>query len=112
MGTVAHIFTCSSWISSSARSGVNRPSTMTSRTPPMSPTTIVEWQPDTWKRGEVNRATIWLLPAPGATPSDEMPSSARTALSAIDRNTVFCRLATMDRWVLMAPLERPVVPDV
>jgi len=57
VGTVAHTLTCSRSISSNAASGVKRPSIMTIRMPPINPTTRPEWQPETWKRGEVNSAT-------------------------------------------------------
>ena len=57
VGTVAQIITPSSWISSNAWIGSNRPTGITSRMPAIIPTTRVEWQPDTWNSGEVNSET-------------------------------------------------------
>ncbi len=66
VGTVAHTLTfCSSMIRR-ASAGSNLPTGITSFRPASSPTTSVEWQPDTWNRGEVNRATVW-----SASPSRE-----------------------------------------
>ena len=105
VGTVAHTVTRCSWISPSASSGVKRPSGMISFRPARRPTTRVEWQPDTWKRGEVNRATFWPPPPSGMAPPPLIAPATAPYM-------VFCRLATMLRWVEMAPLGRPVVPDV
>ena len=105
MGTVAHTVTLCSWMSCSATSGVKRPSGITSLRPASSPTTRVEWQPDTWNSGEVNSETFWPPP-----PSGRAPPPAIEPATAL--YIVFWRLATMLRWVEMAPFGRPVVPDV
>lgn len=108
VGTVDQMLTRSRSISSRASSGVNLPGTITSRRPPSSPTTSVEWHPDTWNSGEVNSAAVW----PPVDSAAGSPRRSSTVALAVSRNTVFCRLATMPRWVEMAPLGRPVVPEV
>ncbi len=84
---------------------MKRPSGITSLSPASKPTTRVEWQPDTWNRGEVNKETFCPAPASGRAPPPAIEPA--TAL-----NIVFWRLAIMLRWVEMAPFGRPVVPDV
>jgi hypothetical protein len=79
---------------------------MTSLTPAIIPTTRLLWQPDTWKSGEVRRPTV--CPPPPLRAATSGSSMAWAMLL----NSVFWRLATMFRWVEMAPLGRPVVPDV
>ncbi len=105
VGTVAHTVTRCSWISSSARSGVNRPSGITSLRPASIPTTRVEWHPDTWKSGEVNSDTFWPAPGSGRAPPPVIDPATASYM-------VFWRLAIMLRWVEMAPFGRPVVPEV
>ena len=105
MGTVAHTVTPCSWMSSRAVSGVKRPSGITSLSPASSPTTSVEWQPDTWNSGDVNRATFCPPPPSGRAPPPAIEPATAPYI-------VFCRLAIMLRWVEMAPFGRPVVPDV
>ena len=87
---------------------------MTTRTPPKSPTTRFEWQPDTWKSGEVSREHDWTGSASGAAASwpDSASGAASRMLPATVLNTVFWRLAMTPRWVEMAPLGLPVVPLV
>ena len=78
----------------------------------MSPTTRLEWQPDTWNSGEVSRDTVWAgRPAPTlARPAGASAAAAIALLMVL--KIVFWRLAIMLRWVEMAPLGRPVVPLV
>jgi hypothetical protein len=106
VGTVAQTVTPSSSINRRALSGSNRPSGITSLMPARVPTTRLEWQPDTWNRGEVSSAVVRApIAAPSAVSGNAMPM-------AIVLNSVFCRLATMLRCVDTAPLGRPVVPLV
>src|SRR4051794_29643753 len=102
VGTVAQIWTRSRSISSNAFSGVNLPSIITARRPPIIPTTRPEWVPETWNSGDVKSATGW-----GAGGGASSGTGVVIDESA-SRYTVFWRLAIMDRWVLMAPLGRPV----
>ena len=111
VGTAVQIVTPSRSIVASAASGSNLPSGMTSLMPPIIPTTSVEWQPATWNKGDVNSETCWVTAGGASTPSSAA-TAAWYAPVALSRNTVFCRLATIERWVLIAPLGRPVVPDV
>ena len=65
----------------------------------------MEWQPDTWNSGDVNSETFWPAPASGSAAPPTIPPATAPYI-------VFWRLAIMLRWVEMAPLGRPVVPDV
>ena len=87
--------------------GSNRPSGITSLTPASRPTTRLEWQPDTWNSGDVSSDTVG---APLDASAD--PASGLAMAPAMVENSVFCRLAIIDRCVDMAPLGFPVVPDV
>ena len=68
------------------------------------PTTSVEWQPDTWKSGEVNSETVWESSPVGIAPPPVIEPATLLKI-------VFWRLAIMFRWVDMIPLGLPVVPD-
>ena len=96
-----------SWMSCRAVSGSNRPSGMTSFTPAIIPTTRLLWQPDTWNSGRGQEADGLAAAGRRAT-----AASGSAIAVAIVLKIVFWRLATMLRWVEMAPLGRPVVPDV
>ncbi len=75
--------------------------------PASRPTTRLEWQPDTWNSGDVSSDTVWPVPL-GST----LAPPGLAMAPAIELYMVFCRLASIDRWVEMAPFGFPVVPDV
>jgi hypothetical protein len=77
---------------------------MTISTPASIPTTRPEWQPETWNSGEVSSETVRPEPSRGELPPAMAPATV------VYR--VFWRLAIIDRWVEIAPFDRPVVPDV
>ena len=67
---------------------------------------MVEWHPVVWNSGTISSNAAWALPdssAGGAEPciTWTVPSRKR-----------FCRLASVWRWVMVAPLGFPVVPEV